>query len=52
MCTANLIRFLFARAMEIWDRECGPFQPTFTVFTILGQAAKTISPLVKGPRKK
>ena len=33
--TANLIRFLFARAMEIWDSEGGPFRPNFAPFTNL-----------------
>ena len=49
---ATLVRFLLAMAMEIWDRECGPFRPILAVFVILGQFANTISPWGQGPGRK
>ena len=37
---------------EIWDRECGPFWPTFPVFATLGRAGNTTSPCGKEPIQK
>ena len=45
---ATLVRSLLVITMEIWCCECGPFQPIFTVFAILGQIGNTISPWGKG----
>ena len=41
---ATLVTILLAMAMEIWDRECGPFRAIFAVFVILGQVGNAISP--------
>ena len=49
---AILVRLLLTRTMEIWDRECGPFRPIFTVFAILGQVENTMSPWGKGPSQE
>ena len=49
---ATLVRLLLAMAMEIRDRDCGPFRPTFAVFVILGQVGNTISPWGKGPSRE
>ena len=49
---ATLVRLLLAIAMEMWDRECGPFRPNFAVFAILGQVGNTISPWGKGPSQR
>ena len=45
----DLLGLLLAKAMEIWDRECGPFRPPFPVFIILGQVENTIFPWGKRP---
>ena len=42
--TATLVTLLLATAMEIWDRECGPFRPILPSFAILGQFGNTINP--------
>ena len=43
-----IIAFLVGRiltvAMEIWNHECGPFWPNFTVFAIVCHIGITISP--------
>ena len=49
---ATMVRFLLAITIEIWDRECGPFKQTFTVFAILCQVGNTISPWGKGPSQE
>ena len=49
---AILVRLLLARTIEIWDRECGPFRPNFTVFAISGQVENTTSPWGKGPSQE
>ena len=46
---APLARLLLAMAMEIGNHECGPFQPNFAVFAILGHAGNTRSPWGKRP---
>ena len=46
---ASLVRLLLAMTMEIWDRECGLFQPKFAVFAISGLVENTTSPWGKGP---
>ena len=46
---AVLVRLLLARAMKIWDRDCGPFRPNFAFFVILGQVGNPISLWGKGP---
>ena len=53
-CLSNaiLVRLLLAMAVEIWNRECGPFRPVFADFAILGQVGNTLSPWRKGPRQK
>ena len=43
---APLVRLLLAMAMDIWDRECAPFQPHFCCFCNIRTA---ISPWGKGP---
>ena len=52
LCIAILVRLLLALTMEIWDRECGPFRPIFTVFAMLGQVGNTISPWGKQPSEE
>ena len=49
---ATSVRLLFAMAMEIWNRECGPFRPNFAVFAILCQVRNTISPWRKEPSQR
>ena len=49
---ASLLRLLPANALEIWDRECGPFRPNSAVFAISGQVGNTISPWGKGPSQE
>ena len=46
---AILVTHLLAMAMDIWDRECGPFRQNFVVVAILGQVENTISPCSKWP---
>ena len=41
---ASLVERILAVAMEIWNRECGPFWPNFTVFAIVCHIGTTISP--------
>ena len=41
---ASLVERILAVAMEIWNHECGPFWPDFTVFGIVGHIGITISP--------
>ena len=52
MSIAILAGSLLATAMEIWDRECGPFGPNFPVFAILRQVGNTRSPWGKRPSQK
>ena len=46
---ASVLSVLLFRAMEIWDRECGPFRPDFAVFAVLGHIGNTISACGKAP---
>ena len=39
-------------AMEIWNHECRPFWPHFTVFAIVCHIGTTISPWGKGARQR
>ena len=41
---ASLVGRILAVAMEIWNRECGPFWPNFAVFVIVCHIGITISP--------
>ena len=41
---ASLVERILAVAMEIWNRECGPFWPNFAVFAIMCHIGITISP--------
>ena len=41
---ASLVGRIHAVAMEIWNRECGPFWPNFAVFAIVCHIGTTISP--------
>ena len=41
---ASLVERILAVAMEIWNHECGPFWPNFTVFAIVCHIGITISP--------
>ena len=41
---ASLVERILAVAMEIWNHECGPFWPNFTVFAIVCHIEITISP--------
>ena len=41
---ASLVERILAVAMEIWNRECGPFWPNFAVFAIVCHIGTTISP--------
>ena len=41
---ASLVERILAVAMEIWNHECGPFWPYFTVFAIGCHIGITISP--------
>ena len=41
---AFLVGRIFAVALEIWNHECGPFWPYFTVFAIVCHIGSTISP--------
>ena len=41
---ASLVERILAVAMEIWNHECGPFWPNFTVFAIVCHIGTTISP--------
>ena len=41
---ASLVGRILAMAMEIWNRECGPFWPNFAVFVIICHIRLTISP--------
>ena len=45
---ASLVGWILAVAMEIWNHECGPFWPNFTVFAIVCHIGTTISPWGKG----
>ena len=47
-----MVRLLLVMTIEIWDRDCGPFQPIFAVFAILGQVGNTIFPWHKGSNQK
>ena len=49
---ATLVGLLLAMAMDIWDRECGPFRPIFAVFAISSQVGNTIFPWGKGPSQE
>ena len=40
---ASLVGRILAVAMEIWNRECGPFWPNFAVFAIVCHIGTTIS---------
>ena len=44
MSLASLVERILAVAMEIWNHECGPFWPNFTVFAIVCHIGTTISP--------
>ena len=44
MSIASLVERILAVAMEIWNHECGPFWPNFTVFAIVCHIGITISP--------
>ena len=44
---ATLIRLLLTMAMDIWDRECGPFGPSFAVFATLANLG---TPYLHGAR--
>ena len=46
---AILVGLLLAMAMDIWDREFGPFRPGVAFFAILGHVRNTISPWGQGP---
>ena len=39
----SLVEGIHAVAMEIWNRECGPFWPNFAVFAIVCHVGITIS---------
>ena len=41
---ASLVEGILAKAMEIWNHECGPFWPNFAVFAIVCHIGTTISP--------
>ena len=41
---ASLVEKILAVAMQIWNHECGPFCPNFTVFAIVCHIGTTISP--------
>ena len=44
MSIASLVERILALAMEIWNRECGPFWPNFAVFAMVCHIGITISP--------
>ena len=44
MSIASLVERILAVAMEIWNHECGPFWPNFTVFAIVCHIRIAISP--------
>ena len=49
---ASLVERILAVAMEIWNRECGPFWPNFAVFAIVCHIGITISPWGTGSSRK
>ena len=52
MSIASLVERILAVAMEIWNHECGPFWPNFTVFAIVCHIGITISPWGTGSSQK
>ena len=49
---ASLVERILDVAMEIWNHECGPFWPNFTVFAIVCHIGTTISPWGTGSSQK
>ena len=49
---ASLVGRILAVAMEIWNRECGPFWPNFAVFAIVCHIGTTISPWGTGSSRE
>ena len=49
---ASLVERILAVAMEIWNHECGPFWPNFSVFAIVCHTGIAISPWGTGSSQK